>query len=81
MYIVYEVYSFDNFFKLLLKQGYSNEKALGFVLTNCALSGVVFQERIFNKKYLDLRIKNVLSPKEASRKTHLIFNMLNCIKK
>jgi len=80
MYIIYEMYSFNNFFRLLLKRGYNNERALEFVLTNCSLSAVVFQEGIFNKKYLDIKSEEALSPEVASSKPRLISDMLDCVK-
>jgi len=46
------------------------------VLFNCALSGLVFQERIHNKYYRRLYLKDALSPKLASRRVRLIFDML-----
>ncbi|HLD27834.1 MAG TPA: hypothetical protein VJB39_03210 [Patescibacteria group bacterium] len=80
LYIVYELYSFDNFFRLLLKHGFDHENALYFIFTNCVLSAVVFQERIHNKAYLKLRGKDALSPRLASIKAMLIFDILQCIK-
>jgi len=46
LYIVYELYTFDNLFRLLLKSGFDHEGSLNFILYNCSLSAVVFQERI-----------------------------------
>jgi len=80
LYILYELYSFDNLFRLLLKHRFSYEDALYFILANCVLSAVVFQERIHNKTYLRLRGRDALSPKLASIKAMLIFDILQCIK-
>jgi len=81
MYIIYELYSFDNFFRLLLKEEYEYEDALMFVLANCSLNALVFQERIYNKKYLKLYAKDAPSPQKASIKSQLIFDILECIKR
>lgn len=80
LYMIYELYSFDNFFRLLLKHGFNHEDALHFILCNCSLSGVVFQEKIYNNGYLKLRRKDTLSPRSASIKAMLIFDILQCIK-
>ena len=50
LYIVYELYTFDNLFRLLLKSGFDHEEALLFILGHASLSAYVFQERIHNKK-------------------------------
>ena len=76
LYIIYELYSFDNFFRLLLKNRLNYEDSLNYVLCNCALSGLVFQERIHNKHYLRISSKDALSPELASIKSRLIFDML-----
>ncbi len=31
MYIIYELFSFDNLFRLLLRDGFDNEEALNFI--------------------------------------------------
>lgn len=80
LYMIYELYSFDNLFRLLLKDGFNHENALYFVLANCALSAVVFQERIHNKAYLKLRGKDAPSPRLASVKAMLIFDIMQYIK-
>jgi len=81
MYIVYELYSFDNLFRLLLKHEFEHEDALYFVLANCDLSALVFQERIHNNAYLKLHGKDALSPRLASIKSMLIFDILQCCSK
>ena len=80
MYIIYELFSFDNIFRLLLKNNFSYEEAIYFILANCSLSGLVFQERIHNKAYLKLRGENAPSPRLASIKAMLIFDILQCLK-
>ena len=34
LYIVYELYTFDNLFRLLLKSGFDHEGSLNFILYN-----------------------------------------------
>lgn len=77
LYYVYDLYSFDNFFRLLLKNSLDHEEALNFILSNSSLSAVVFQERIHNKRYLRLSAKDALSPKAASVKMRLIHDLLD----
>lgn len=76
LYVIYELYSFDNLFRLLLKNGLNHEDSLNFVLFNCSLSALVFQGRIHNKYYRRLSVKDAICPKLASRKSRLIFDML-----
>ena len=77
-YMVYELYSFDNFFRLLLKHGFNHNDALYYIFAKCALSAVVFQERIHNKAYLKLRGEDAPSSRLASIKAMLIFDILQC---
>lgn len=77
LYYVYELYSFDNFFRLLLRSRLEHEEALDFILSNSSLSGLVFQERIHNRRYLNLAAKDALSPSTASIKMRLIHDLLN----
>lgn len=51
LYAVYDIYSFDILFHALLEDNYDYEDALSFVLANCSLSALVFQERIHNDYY------------------------------
>jgi hypothetical protein len=77
MYIVYELYTFDNLFRLLLKSNFDHEEALAFVLFNCSLSALVFQERIHNKGYRKLSAKDALSADLAARKAQLIYDLMS----
>lgn len=77
LYMLYEPYSFDNFFRLLLKNGIDYEEAMDFMIFSCSLSAPVFQERIHSKKYLTLLAEDVLSPKSAAIKAKLIYDLLN----
>jgi hypothetical protein len=72
MYIVYEPYTFDNLFRLFLKSGFDCEEALDFILANCSLSAVVFQERIHNSRYRKLFSCEALPAKEAACKAKSI---------
>ena len=76
MYIVYGLYTFDHFFRLLLKSGFDHEDALMFVICHCSLSVIVFQERIHNERYLDLDAKDAISPELASVKAQRIYDFL-----
>lgn len=77
LYIVHDLYSFDNLFRLLLKNDFDHEEALGFILANCSLSALVFQERIHNKRYKKLSGKDAKPPDLAALKARLIFDLMN----
>ena len=79
LYIIYDLYSFNNFFRLLLKDGYLHEDALMFMLGSCSFSAVVFQERIHNKKYLKLSGDDAIHPKQAACKARLISDIMECV--
>ena len=74
------LYSFDNFFSLLLKYGLDHEDSLNFVLNNCALSGYVWQERIYSENFYNLVSENALSHEKAATKARLIFDISQCLK-
>ena len=77
LYIVYELYTFDNLFRLLLKNGLDHEDALCFILSNCSLSALVFQERIHNLKYKEISAEDVLPPDLAACKAQLIHYLMS----
>ncbi len=77
MYIIYELFSFDNLFRLLLKNCFDNEEALSFILSHCSLSALVFQERIHNKRYERLSAKDALPPDLAAHKARLIYDLMS----
>jgi len=77
LYIVYDLYTFDNLFRLLLVKDFNHEDALCFILGNCSLSAVVFQERIHNKKYKKLSADDKMPPDLAACKAQLIHYMMN----
>ena len=76
LYIVYSLYTFDNLFRLLLKNDFDHEEALCFVLCNCSLSALVFQERIHNKGYKRLFAKDALPADLAACKARLIYELM-----
>lgn len=76
LYIVYELYTFDNLFRLLLKNSFNHEEALYFILFSCSLSALVFQERIHNKGYRRLSAKDVLPADLAACKAQLIYDLM-----
>jgi len=77
LYIVYELFTFDNLFQLLLKEGFDHEEALCFILGNCSLSAVPFQERIHNKRYKRLSAEDALDPYLAAHKARLLYHLMN----
>ncbi|MEW6409241.1 MAG: hypothetical protein AB1488_03900 [Nitrospirota bacterium] len=76
LYIVYARFTFDNLFRLLLKADFNHEDALYFMLANCSLSAIVFQERIHNKKYKKLSTEDALPADEAARRAKVIYDMI-----
>jgi hypothetical protein len=79
LYIVYELYTFDNLFRPLLKADFEHEEALHFTVANCSFSAVVFQERIHNKGYEELSAEAALPAHEAARRARYIYDLINCI--
>lgn len=77
LYIVYELYTFDNLFRLLLKNNFDHEEALCFILSNCSLSALVFQEGIHNKRYKKLSAEDALPADLATHKARLIYDLIN----
>lgn len=76
LYIIYDLYSFDNLFRLLLKNNFEHEEALYFMLGNCSLSALVFQERIHNKRYKKLSAEEALPADLAACKARLIYELM-----
>lgn len=81
MYIVYDLYTFDNLFRLLLQEGFDHEDALYFVLGNCSLSALVFQDRLHNRRYLKLFGDEAKSPDLGASKAQFIHDLLSLAKK
>ncbi len=75
LYIVYELYTFDNLFRLLLKNSFDHEESLYFILFNCSLSAFVFQERIHNEKHKELSASDALPADLAACKARLIYDL------
>ena len=61
-YKVYDRFTFDKLFRTLLAEGYDNEEAKDIILYNCALSALVFQERLYNGYYLKMKAGDVIAP-------------------
>ena len=61
-YEVYDRFTFDNLFKILLAEGYDNEEAKDIILYNCALSTLVMQERLDNGYYLKMKADDIIAP-------------------
>jgi hypothetical protein len=71
LYICYDVFTFNQLFKLLLNEGLNHSEVMAFILAHCSLSATVFQIYIHNKKYLSIKNQDILSPFEASRKAKM----------
>jgi hypothetical protein len=76
MYIVYDLFTFDNFFLLLLANDFGHEDAFYFMLANCSMNAYVFQERLHNKNYRKLNAKNALPADEAARRANVIYDII-----
>jgi hypothetical protein len=74
--IVYELFTFDNLFQFLLKNCFDHEESLHFILCNCSLSAIVFQERIHNLRYKELSAKDALAFGLAISKAQLIYDLM-----
>ena len=79
LYIVYELYTFDNLFRLLLKNGFGQKQALSFILCNCSLSALVFREGIHNHAYKELLAKGALPSDLAACKARLIYDLMDIV--
>jgi len=51
LYILYDRFTFWEFYKTLRKEDYDPEQALNFIFARCSLSVLIFQECIWNNKY------------------------------
>jgi len=60
-YEVYDRFTFDKVFRFLLSNAYPKEEAKNIILHNCALSALVFQERLYNKYYLNISVEETIS--------------------
>ena len=57
--IIFDVFTFNSFFSLLLNEGFDHEDALMFILAEGELNAIVFQKCIHNKAYLKLKAKEL----------------------
>jgi len=64
------------FFRLLLNNDFEYEDALSFILCNCALSTLVFQERIYNKYYLGIDPVDTLSPDLVKLRNYYLLKII-----
>jgi len=69
---VFDRFTFDWLFKRLLADGYEHEEAKDAILNNCALSALVFQERIHNKYYLHISISDKIAPDLARLQKEIV---------
>jgi hypothetical protein len=76
MFIVYDRFTFDNLFLLLLKADFDHEDALMFMIANCSMSALVFQERIHNKKYRKLSAEDILPFYDAALRAKIICDLI-----
>jgi hypothetical protein len=76
MFIVYDRFTFDNLFRLLLKADFDREDALMFMLANCSMSALVFQERLYNKKYRKISAEDTLPSHDAARRAKVIYDLI-----
>lgn len=76
LFIVYDRFTFDNLFRLLLKGGLGHEDALSFILANCSLSALVFQDRIHNERYRELSSADAMPACEAARRAIVINDLM-----
>ncbi len=60
-YQVFDRFTFDFLFKSLLKLGIDHEEAKDTIMTHCALSALVLQERIHNEYYLEINENESIS--------------------
>jgi len=59
--ICYDRFSFDNIFRFLLSNEYSHEEAKDIILLHCSLSSIIFQERIDNEFYKEIKVSDTIS--------------------
>ncbi len=76
LYKLYDRFSFDNFFRLLLRNDFEHEEGLDFIFCNCSLSTPVFQERIYNKYYLNLSTEDTMSDDLVALRNQFLFELV-----
>lgn len=60
-YEVFDRFTFDHLYRNLLADGYDYEEAKDIIMTNCALSALVLQERIHNEYYYRISVDEKIS--------------------
>lgn len=58
---LYDRFSFDNYFRELLREGYTHEEAIEFIKYTCSLSALTIQERIENEYYKKISLNETMS--------------------
>lgn len=72
---IYDRFSFDKLFRLLLTEEYDAEEALCYILNNCKLSALVFQERIYNKYYRQVSVDETMSDDLKKLHQEMFYNI------
>lgn len=75
-YYVYDLYTFDNYFRLCLKNNFSHEQTLQYILAKCSLNAYVFQERIHNNKYKRITRDDNINIEKAKVRAQLYSELL-----
>ena len=57
----YDRFTFDNIFKYLLSEDFTHEEAKDYIIYNCSLSAIIFEERIENGFYKKININDSIS--------------------
>ena len=57
--IVFDVFTFNNLFALLLNKEFNHQNALTYILAECNLNAYAFQQCIHNKAYLKLTSSSI----------------------
>jgi hypothetical protein len=58
---LFDRFSFDYLVRLLLSEGFDSEDILNFIMCNCKISTLVYQERIENEYYKKISVDNSIS--------------------
>lgn len=68
--IVFDIFTFNNLFSLLLNEKFNHKEALDFILAKCELNAYVFQQCIHNSAYLKLEPTQI-NYQDAARRSIL----------
>ena len=77
MYKLYDRFSFDEFFRWLLINDFEHSEALDFMLCNCSLSTLVYQERIENEYYLNISTEAPIAGDLVALRNQIILEILS----